>query len=193
LSRYTRCHKCGATNLKECELCRRCDSSLGLNRKKTLSISFAYLISGLIFYIPANIYPVLKTSQFASTTGSTIFGGMLELWHDGEYPVAVIIFLASIMIPIIKFLILIYLIFSIKFNLYKNKEDKIKLYHFIEYSGPWSLIDVFVVVILAGLIHFKSVSIIPGIGATSFAIMVFFTILSAMSLDVRLLGEDNDR
>jgi len=190
---YTRCHKCGAVNYKKSYSCRRCDTTLALDKKRSLSLSFAFLLSGLIFYIPANIYPVLQTSKFASTEGSTIFGGMLELWHEGEYPVAVIIFLASIMIPIIKFVILIYLIFSIKFKLYKNKKDKIKLYRLIEYSGPWSLIDVFVVVILAGLIHFKSISIIPGIGATSFAVMVFFTILSAMSLDVRLLGEDDDR
>jgi len=190
---YKRCHKCGATNYKENHICRRCDTFLGVDKKKSLSLSIAFLISGLIFYIPANIYPVLQTSKFASMEGSTIFGGMLELWHEGEYPVAIIIFLASIMIPIIKFVILIYLIISIKFKLYKNKKDKIRLYHLIEYSGPWSLIDVFVVVILAGLIHFKSVSIIPGIGATSFAIMVFFTILSAMSLDIRLLGENNDR
>ena len=189
---YQRCHKCRAVNYKKDLICRRCDAVLKLDKKRSLSYSFAFWISGLIFYIPANIYPVLKTSKFASINGSTIFGGMLELWHSGEYPVAIIIFLASIMIPIIKFVILIYLIISIKFKLYKNKRDKIRLYHLIEYSGPWSLIDVFVVVILAGLIHFKSVSIIPGIGATSFAIMVFFTILSAMSLDVRLLGEDLD-
>jgi len=193
MHKYKRCHTCGATNYKESKICRRCDAVLELNKKRSLTLSFVFLISGFIFYIPANIYPVLATSKFSSTVGSTIFGGMLELWHDGEYPVAIIIFLASIMIPIIKFFILIYLIISIKFKLYKNKEDKIRLYHLIEFSGPWSLIDVFVVIILAGLIHFKNVSIIPGIGATSFAIMVFFTILSALSLDVRLLGEESDR
>jgi len=192
MARFSRCHICGATNFKKSRICRRCDATLELNKSRSLTLSFIYLISGMIFYIPANIYPVLATSKFSTTIGSTIFGGMLELWHDGEYPVAIIIFLASIMIPIIKFVILIYLLISIKYKLYKNKEDKVRLYRLIEYSGPWSLIDVFVVIILAGLIHFKSVSIIPGVGATSFAIMVFFTILSAMSLDVRLLGEDLD-
>ena len=191
--KYKRCHTCGATNLSDSKICRRCDAKLTVERKKSLTLSFIFLISGLIFYIPANIYPVLATSKFSNTIGSTIFGGMIELWHNGEYPVAIIIFLASIMIPILKFIILIYLLISIKYRLYKNKEDKVRLYYLIEYSGPWSLIDVFVVIILAGLIHFKSVSIIPGVGATSFAVMVFFTVLSAMSLDVRLLGEKSDR
>jgi paraquat-inducible protein A len=189
MNRYKRCHVCGATNFGKSKFCRRCDEKLELDRKKSLTLSFIFWFCGAIFYIPANIYPVLATSKFSNTIGSTIFGGMVKLWQDGEYPVAIIIFLASIMIPILKFIILIYLIISIKYRLYKNADDKVRLYYLIEYSGPWSLIDVFVVVILAGLIHFKNVSIIPGIGATSFAVMVFFTVLSAMSLDVRLLGE----
>ncbi len=189
MSEFIRCKRCGATNYKINKKCRRCGCNSVQISKNSLNISFAFWLSGLVFYFPANIYPILSSSKFGHPTQSTIIGGMLNLWSSGDYPVAIIIFLASIMIPILKFLILIYLIISIKFKLYENRRDKIRLYHFIELSGPWSLIDVFVVIILTALIHFKNIAIIPGIGATSFAVMVFFTILSAMSLDQRVLGD----
>jgi len=189
MSKYIRCKRCGATNGKADDRCRRCGCKSVKVSKNSLSLSFAFWLSGLIFYFPANIYPILSSSKFGHLTQNTIIGGMLELWRSGDYPVAIIIFLASVMIPIIKFIVLAYLIASIKFKLYKNKKDKIRLYHLIELSGPWSLIDVFVVIILASLIHFKNIAIIPGIGATSFAVMVFFTILSSFSLDERVLGD----
>ena len=192
MSKYIRCSNCSATNFFDSHKCRRCGAKLKLDKSKLLQRSFAFFISALMFYIPANIYPVLQTSKFSNAQGSTIIGGMMELYDSGEYPVAFIIFIASVMIPILKFIIIFYLILSIKFKLYKNRRDKIKLYHMIEITGPWSLIDVFVVIILSSLIHFKTISVIPGIGATSFAIMVFFMMLSAFSLDVRLLGDESE-
>ncbi len=193
MKKYIRCKICGATNLKESKKCRRCGCNSVQPSSNSLALSFAFWISGLIFYLPANIYPILSTSKFGHSIQNTIIGGMMSLWESGDYPVAIIIFLASVMIPIIKFLILFYLIVSIKFKLYKNKYDKIRLYYFIEYSGPWSLIDVFVVIILTSLIHFKNIAIIPSVGATSFAIMVFFTILSAITLDQRVLGDLDEK
>jgi len=187
-----RCKRCGATNYTKSEKCRRCGCKSIKISPNSLKLSFAFWLSGLIFYFPANIYPILTNTKFGATQSNTIVGGMMQLWESGDYPVAIIIFLASVMIPIIKFIVLGYLIVSIKFKLYKNKRDKIRLYHFIEFSGPWSLIDVFVVIILASLIHFKNIAIIPGVGATSFAIMLFFTLLSAISLDERVLGDIDD-
>ena len=187
--RYVRCPHCGAVNYKQ-KFCRRCEQNIEINKAKSLSRSIAFLISALIFYIPANIFPILQTSKFSKLEGSTILQGVIQLWNSGDYPVAIIIFLASIMIPIIKFIILIYLIFSIQYGECKSISQKIKLYHLIEITGPWSLIDVFVVIVLVALIHFKSISIIPGVGATSFALMVVFTILSSSSIDERLLGEN---
>lgn len=193
MKKYIRCKRCGATNFKEAKKCRRCGCNSVQPSSHSLTLSFAFWLSGLIFYFPANIYPILSTSKFGHSMQSTIVSGMMSLWESGDYPVAIVIFLASIMIPIIKFLILFYLIVSIKFKLYKNKHEKIRLYHFIEFSGPWSLIDVFVVIILTSLIHFKNIAIIPSVGATSFAIMVFFTILSAVTLDQRVLGDLDER
>jgi len=106
-------------------------------------------------------------------------------------PVAIIIFIASIVIPVLKFLILIYLLISVKYPLGKDKKvNKHKLYYITEVIGPWSMIDVFVVAILAALIHLSSVEILAGTAATAFAISVFFTLLAAHAFDETLIREN---
>jgi len=187
--RYLRCPLCGAANEKKQRECRRCGQNIVLDERRSLHRATAFLLAALILFIPANFFPILQTAKFASTSASTIIQGVVELYESGDVPIAVVIFIASIMVPLIKFVILIYLLVSIRWRRCKNVSQKIKLYYLIEITGPWSLIDVFVVIILVALIHFKNISIIPGAGATSFAMMVFLTILASNSLDVRLLGE----
>ena len=186
--KYLKCLFCEATNHKDARYCGRCGQYIALDAKKSLHKSFAYLLSAVIFYIPANIYPVLLTSKFAYAQGSTILEGVMAMWQSGDYPVAIIIFIASIFIPLAKFAILLYLHFTLARCVTHNIRKRVLLYHLIELTGPWSLIDVFVVLILVALIHFKNIAIIPGIGVSSFALMVVLTILSANALDPRLLG-----
>jgi len=144
----------------------------------------------MIAYIPANLYPMLITKQFGAVEGSTILGGVVMLWEHGSYPIAAIIFVASIVIPVMKFLVLIYLLISVKYPLGKDKKvDKHKLYYMTEAVGPWSMIDVFVVAILAALIHLANVQIVAGTAATAFATSVFFTLLAAHAFDERLIKE----
>ena len=188
-----RCPVCDAVNIDKGKenSCRRCGSAIYHHKKFSTEKSWAYLITALIAYIPANLYPMLVTSAFGSREGSTILGGVVLLWEMGSYPVAVIIFIASIMIPISKFLILFYLLISVKYPLGKDKKvNKHKLYYFTEVIGPWSMIDVFVVAILAALIHLSSVEILAGTAATAFAISVFFTLLAAHAFDETLIKEN---
>ena len=182
-----KCPYCEATN-ENGTRCARCGLFIGLDRAASLHKSLAYLIAAIIFYIPANIYPVLKTSKFAATHGSTIFEGVVQMWRSGDYPVAIIIFTASIFIPVAKFAVLVYLNYTLARCTPRNVRRRIFLYHLIELTGPWSLIDVFVVLILVALIHFQNIAIIPGIGVSSFALMVVLTILSANAIDPRILG-----
>ena len=182
-----KCPYCEATN-ENSTYCGRCGLYIGLDRTTSLHKSLAYLIAAIIFYIPANIYPVLQTSKFAATHGSTIFEGVVQMWRSGDYPVAIIIFTASIFIPVAKFAVLLYLNYTLARCMPKNVRRRIFLYHLIELTGPWSLIDVFVVLILVALIHFQNIAIIPGIGVSSFALMVVLTILSANAIDPRILG-----
>jgi paraquat-inducible protein A len=134
---------------------------------------------------------MLITSQFGSREGSTIIGGVILLWEHGSYPIAAIIFFASIMIPIVKFLVLIYLLISVKYPIGKDRKvNKHKLYYMTEAIGPWSMIDVFVVAILMALIHLSNIEIIAGTAATAFALSVFFTLLAAHAFDESLIKEN---
>jgi len=188
-----RCPVCDAVNIDKGKKnsCRRCGSAIYHHRSFSTEKSWAYLITAIVAYIPANLYPMLVTSAFGTKDESTILGGVVLLWELKSYPVAVIIFFASIVIPVLKFLILIYLLISVKYPLGKDKKvNKHKLYYMTEVIGPWSMIDVFVVAILAALIHLSSVEILAGTAATAFAISVFFTLLAAHAFDETLIKEN---
>ena len=183
--KYVRCPHCGFTNYATSIYCVRCNLKVKMDYS-SIKKSVAFLITALVFYIPANVYPILQSNKFFESYTNTIISGIFELWNDGDYPIAIIVFLASVLIPILKFIILIYLNLTIKSC--KYLKIKRRLYKFIEISGPWSLLDVFVVFILSALIHFQYVSVIPKSAALYFLLMVIFTILSAMSFDERLIG-----
>ncbi len=146
----------------------------------------------MILYIPANTMPMLITEQFGHPQSSTILGGVVTLWEHGSWPIALIIFFASIFIPLLKFILLLYLLLGSRWYLYSKEEDKQRLFFFTEIIGPWSMIDVFVVAILAALVQMHNVQIIPGAAATAFALMVFFTLLAAQSFDTRLIWQNEE-
>ena len=187
------CPVCAAVNIDKGKknICRRCGCAIYHHESFSTEKSWAYLITAIIAYIPANVYPILITSTFGTQEGSTILGGVILLWEHGSYPIALIILFASILIPVIKFLILFYLLISVKYPIGKDKKiDKHKLYYMTEVVGPWSMIDIFVVAILAALIHLSNVSIVAGTAATAFAISVFFTLLAAHAFDETLIKEN---
>ena len=187
-----RCPICEAVNIdkKDINICRRCDTTIYHHKNSSTQRSWAYLITAMIAYIPANLYPMLETQQFSKSESSTIMGGVVMLWEHGSYPIALVIFIASIIIPISKFLVLLYLLISINHPIGRDKKiDKHKLYYLTEIIGPWSMIDVFVVAILAALIHLSNIQILAGTASTAFAISVFFTLLSAHAFDERLIKD----
>lgn len=186
---YIRCHICETVNYNSpmTVKCRCCHSKISTSLKASYHKTLAYLITAIILYIPANLYPILISKQFGVSSESTILGGIIHLWELGSYPVALIILVASIVVPILKFLLISYLLIAAKYKTRSSLLDKHKLFYITETIGPWSMVDVFVVIILSVLIHFSGVQIYPGTGATAFALMVFFTMLSALSFDTRLI------
>ncbi len=186
-----RCPICEATNIDTGGeiVCRRCREKIHDYKSISFHKTVAFLITAIILYIPANLYPILVTKKFGIVHESTILGGIMHLWEAGSYPIALIILFASVFVPILKFIFIIYLLISTKFSLKSSKIDRHKLFYITEVIGSWSMVDVFVVAILSVLIHFSIVEIIPGNGATAFALMVFFTMLSAKSFDIRLIKE----
>ena len=190
--RLTDCPVCSAVNLDQgkSSRCYRCQMPIYNHVHFRTEKSWAFLITAVLAYIPANIYPMLITRQFGSETDSTIIGGIIQLWEHGSYPIAFIIFLASIFVPVVKMLLLLYLLISVEYPLGNNKKlSRHKLHWITELIGPWSMLDVFVVAILAVLIQFPNVEIIAGQAATAFALSVYFTLLSSRSFDVRLIRE----
>jgi paraquat-inducible protein A len=154
---------------------------------------WAWLVAGIIMFIPANIYPMLITRQLGENTESTILGGVVDLVHHHAYGIAGIVFVASIVIPIGKFLAIAYLAISVQQNSTLNMHQRHKLFDAVEFIGRWSMIDVFVVAILSALVQLDSLaSINPGIAAISFALSVVFTMISAQCFDPRLIW-DADR
>ena len=186
-----RCPICECVNYdsKDEIICRQCDSKIYDHKEYSFEKTLAFLISAIIFYIIANIYPILVSEQFGIEEGSTIIEGVITLWEHGSYPIALVILVASVFVPIIKFLLILYLLLGVKLKLYAKNIDKHKLFYITEIIGPWSMVDVFVVAILSALVQFTHVQIIPGAGISAFAVMVFFTMLSAHSFDIRLLWE----
>lgn len=157
---------------------------------------WAWLAAGVICYIPANTEPMLVTKSLLHNDSSTIVAGAIELFKHGSPLIAIVILIASIGIPVAKFLSIAFLAISIRRRNTMSPGAKHRLYHVVEYIGRWSMIDVFVVAILSSLVQFSSVATItPGPASLAFALSVVFTMISAQSFDSRRIwdGIDNSK
>jgi paraquat-inducible protein A len=182
----TGCRTCGRANPGAATTCLRCESTL--QPDPSLQAVWAWLVAGMIVYIPANVYPMLRTSTMGRTQDSTILGGAVELAQAGAWGVALIVFVASIVIPVGKFVVIGYLALSVQYRWPMHGKTRLHLYEIVEFIGRWSMIDVFVVAILSALVQFNlAATVAPGIAAVSFALSVAFTMLAAHSFDPRLI------
>ncbi len=168
--------------------CPRCDSRLHLRLRDSLQRTWALTLAATILYFPANLLPVLRVDSVTGDSASTIVGGVIQFWEHGDYPVAIIIFAASVMIPVLKIFSIIALCFAARSGLRPRRMTK--LYRITEFIGRWSMVDVFVVAILVAVVQLGStISIHPGAAALSFAGVVVLTMLAAMSFDPRLIWD----
>lgn len=186
------CAECGHVHRREVEICTVCGSVLRSRDSASLQKVWAWLVAGMVVYIPANVYPMLRTSTFGRTSDSTIVGGVLELVEHGSYGVAFIVFFASVVIPISKFIAIAYLAYRVQTGK-RGHMRHLHLYEVVEFIGRWSMIDVFVVAILSALVQLNFVATVnPGIAAVSFALSVAFTMISANSFDPRLIWDTRE-
>ncbi|WP_341366766.1 paraquat-inducible protein A [Yoonia sp. BS5-3] len=187
------CQRCGQVHARGTAYCTRCDGRLQSRDTDSLQKVWAWMIAGMIAYVPANLYPMLLTSTLVEHSESTIIGGVIDLVEHGSIGIAIIVFVASVLIPIGKFIAVIYLAVSVQRHSAQNRHGRHKAYEIVEFIGRWSMIDVFVVAILSALVQLETVATInPGIAAVSFAMSVIFTMLSAQAFDARLIW-DADR
>ena len=184
------CGTCGRVTAPGPRLCPRCGSELESRRAHSVQKVWAWLIAGMVCFIPANFYAMLKTTFLGTEIESTIIGGVFDLFHHGAYMIGAIVFIASIVIPVTKFLVVGYLAWSIRHRVALSEHRLTHFYHFVEFIGRWSMIDVFVVAILAALVNMGFlIGFKPGPAAFFFALSVACTMVSALALDPRLLWD----
>lgn len=184
------CRSCGLVAPQEQSDCTRCAGRLQSRDTQSQQKVWAWLVVGLIAYIPANLYPMLRTTQSFRTEESTIIGGVVDLIHHHAYAVAAIVFVASIVIPVGKFIIIAYLAVLTGRSHGADPHRLLVLHEIVEFIGRWSMIDVFVVAILTALVQFDVLATInPGIAAVCFALSVVFTMLAAQSFDSRQIWD----
>lgn len=186
------CRGCGRVWPEGETHCHRCGAALHTPDRASLQAVWAWLLAGLVFYVPANLLPMLKTHTLGGlhgNTDATIFGGVVELLRYDNYGVAAIIFVASIVVPIGKFLAIAWLArVAGRPATIEAAHTRLRVLEAVEFIGRWSMIDVFVVAILSALVQLGFVATIrPGPAAVSFAVSVAFTMLSAQSFDPRLI------
>jgi len=149
--------------------------------------TWALVIAALILYIPANLLPIMTISGIGGASGHTIMGGVIELWNMKSYSVATVVFIASVLVPIGKLLILIVLLVLTQSGSPMHLKTRTKLYHLVEFIGQWSMLDVFVVILLSALARFGTLlEFQPSLGAVAFGGVVVLTMIAAMGFDPRL-------
>lgn len=182
------CPICTQVGSVEATQCGQCGSKLHANWQHSIQTTWAWLATSVILYIPANLLPITYNRFLGHQTESTIMGGVITLWEHGSEPIAMVIFVASVVVPIAKMLVLAYLCFSVQFQSTFALSEKTRLYRITEFVGRWSMIDVFVVAVLVALIQLGNIMTIrPGAAALAFAGMVATTMLAAIAFDPRLL------
>lgn len=189
------CHTCGKVSPEKAGDCPRCGSPLHIRKPNSLNRTWALLIASAALYVPAMALPIMNVHGLGSSAagsggGSTIISGVITFWQSGSYPVAIIIFTASVVIPILKVAALVWLCLAASGRAPSSPLNHSKLYQLTEILGRWSMVDVFVVAILVTLVQLGALmTIAPGPAALSFAGVVILTMLAAMSFDPRLLWD----
>lgn len=174
--------------------CPRCGAVLHRRKMDSLGRTWALLIAGYILLIPANILPITFTRSLFGVQADTIMSSVAYFWHDGAYDLAIVIFTASIFVPLAKLLALTFLTYSAQRRMRWEPLQRTRLYRMVEFVGKWSMLDIFVVALLAQLVQFSSLaSIDPGPGAIAFAAVVVITMFAAMSFDSRLLWDPQEQ
>jgi paraquat-inducible protein A len=173
--------------------CPRCAAPLHRRKPDSLSRSWALAVTAAILYIPANVLPVMTVISFGKGSPDTIVSGVIELLHAGMWPIALLVFFASITVPVLKLIGLVFLLVSVHRRSTARLRDRTVMYRIIEGVGRWSMVDVFMIGILSALVALGNLATIePGPGAIAFCSVVVITILAAMAFDPRLMWDVSD-
>jgi paraquat-inducible protein A len=170
--------------------CPRCRARLHRRKPASILRAWTFLVAAIILYIPANVLPIMTTESLFGSQSDTIMSGVAFLWANGSWPLAVIVFVASIVVPLLKMLAMLTLLIAVHRGVNVHCTDLTKLYRLLELIGRWSMLDIFVVAILVTLVQLQLVATVtPDKGALAFGAVVVLTMLSTMSFDPRLIWD----
>lgn len=188
------CHHCGAVwrGAMHGDACARCGTTLHRRKPDSLNRTWALLAAAFIMYLPANLLPVMVTSNLLTTKTDTILSGVIYFWVTGAWGLATVVFVASFLVPLFKLGALTTLVWMAQRRSPRLQPDRARLYRIVELIGRWSMLDVFVVSLLAGLVRIQGLAEVnAGIGIAAFAAVVVLTMLAALSFDPRLTWDDS--
>jgi paraquat-inducible protein A len=172
-------------------VCTRCKHKVKRRISYSLQTSIALTICAILLYIPAMLYPMMEVTKLGVKVESTILEGVISFLEYKSYFIAFVVFAASVVIPIIKLAGLLFIFISLEINIKMENKTKVKIFKFIEAIGKWSMIDIYVVAILASVIQLDEIfNIKGGIAATSFALMVVLTMIAAHRFDTRIIWDE---
>ena len=185
------CHGCGRLErAPEGDRCARCDAVLHLRRPESLVRTWALVIAAFLLYIPANALPVMTIKKLGNGGPHTILSGVAELFHAGLIPLGILIFVASFVVPMMKLVGLLTMLVAVHFKSARWLRTRARLYRIIEFIGRWSMLDIFVLSTLVGLVHMGFLaSVTPGWGAAAFGGVVVLTMFATLSFDPRLMWD----
>jgi paraquat-inducible protein A len=188
------CHTCGLLSRPpagaEEVLCPRCGGSLHRRKPHSIGRTWALLIAAEILFIPANVLPIMETGSLFGSQKDTIMSGVVYLWTTGSWPLAILVFFASIIVPLVKLIALTYLAISVQRRSPELPLERAKLYRLLEFIGRWSMLDIYVVTLLSALVQLQSLATIkPQPGAVAFGAVVVLTMLATMAFDPRLIWD----
>lgn len=186
------CHGCGLLcRLGEgAQACPRCHAALHSRKPHSLQRSWALLLAAMVAYLPANLLPIMETSTIMGMQNDTIMSGVVYLWKSGSWPLALVVFTASVLVPLLKILALLLLLVTVQLGSGWAPRQRTRLYRIVEVIGPWSMLDIYVVALMVALVQWQSLaSIKAGPGAIAFGTVVVLTMVAAMSFDPRLIWD----
>ncbi len=191
---YWSCHVCSLVSRPQPEedrpRCPRCGTRLHLRRPDSLQRCWALLIASFILYIPANLMTMMETGTLVSYRKDTIVSGVAHLWESGNPGIAVIVFVASVLVPLFKLLVLTLLLLSVRRGSTWKIRTRVQLYRVVELVGRWSMLDIFVLTILAALVQIQTMATVrAGTASIAFGMVVVLTMFAAMVFDPRLMWD----
>jgi paraquat-inducible protein A len=173
--------------------CPRCGEALHSRKPSSIARSWALLISAFILYIPANVFPITNTRTLFEEQSDTIFSGVIYLWQAGSWPLALLVFFASITVPLAKLIVLAGLLISVQLRSLRKPAQRTRLYRIVEFIGRWSMLDIYAVAILTALVQLKSLAeVTAGPAVLAFGAVCVLTILASHSFDPRLIWDPID-